>query len=151
MPIYQNVTTRSYLYEVKTHQQNLFETMHGGEIVKIIDDVGGTCCHRWCQDRVSTATFHNVRMLKPLFVGDLLRVSATIIYSGQTSLTAVIYVERENPDGHLELAAQAYATFVRMASDYDAASVPPLPITDEEGVQMAQLAQRIRNFSQSLS
>ncbi len=150
MNIYRNQSTWELVYEVKPSQMNPFNTMHGGEIIKIIDDTGGTCCRNWCDDRVSTATFHNVRMFRPLFTGDLLTVVATIIYSGHTSLTAVIYVLRHNLDEEPQIAAVAFATFVRMENDYDPEPVPSLPIVDAEGEKMVQLAKQIRDFSFAL-
>lgn len=150
MKIYRNQSTIELSYEVKPSQMNPSNTMHGGEIIKIIDNTGGTCCQNWCNDRVTTATFHNVRMLTPLFTGDLLKIVATIIYSGNTSLTAVIYVLRNNLDEEPKVATIAFATFVRLENHYDPEPVPPLPIVDAEGAKMVQLAKQIRKFSLSL-
>lgn len=151
MNIYRNSSTVEYFFEVSSTQMNPFCTMHGGEITKIIDDTSGICCHQWCDDRVTTAAFHDVSMFIPLYTGDLLKVIATIIYAGKTSMTTVAYVIRENPETKPVLAAQAYATFVHLTDEHTKGDVPPLPIDTAKAQEMADLALQIRHFSKSLA
>lgn len=150
MQIYRNISTYEDDYMVDDTMMNPFNTMHGGDITKLIDDNTGTCCHNWCNDRVSTATFHNIRFLHPIYSGDRIHIISTIIYSGKTSLTAVAYVMLHTPEKEERLCAQAFATFVRMANDMEILPVPALPLTTPEALEMAKLAKNIRRFSQGL-
>lgn len=150
MHIYRNASTNEEIYFVDHTMMNPFNTMHGGDITKLIDDNTGRCCHAWCNDRVSTATFHNIRLLHPIYDGDRIRIVSTIIYSGRTSLTAIAYVILDNPGQEAKLCAHAVATFVRMANDTESRPVPPLPIDTPEAQEMADMAKSIRRFSQGL-
>lgn len=147
MNIYRNMTTHEFCYQVQKNQMNPFHTMHGGEITKLIDDTAGTCCHMWCSGRVSTAAFHHVRMLHPLYCDDHVRFIATIIHTGKTSLTAICYVLQDNPNEKPLLCAFALCTFVSMLNDTETQSVPPLPIKDATARKMSDLAIKVKHFS----
>jgi uncharacterized protein (TIGR00369 family) len=62
---------------------NLAGNVHGGVIMKLIDNTAGIVGVRHTGGNVVTASIDRLDFHSPVFVGDLLRVSASINYEGK--------------------------------------------------------------------
>ena len=70
-----------------THQDaNLAGNVHGGVILKLIDNTAGIVAVRHTGGNAVTASIDRVDFHSPVFVGDLLRVSASVNFVGRTSM-----------------------------------------------------------------
>lgn len=118
-----------------THQDaNLAGNVHGGTIMKLVDNTGGIVASRHSGCLVVTASIDKLDFHSPVFVGDLLRLIASVNYVGSTSMEVGVRVEAENfISGEHRHTASAYLTFVALDEKGYPKKVPPLiPETEEE-------------------
>ena len=108
--------------------------VHGGVVVKIIDEAAGVVAARHSRTNVVTASIDRMDFHHPIFVGDLLFFKASLNYVGRTSMEIGVRVEAENlMTGEVRHAASAYLTYVAIDKQGHPTTIPPLIFeTDEE-------------------
>jgi len=108
--------------------------VHGGVIVKIIDEAAGVVAARHSRSNVVTASIDQMDFHTPVFVGDLLFFKASLNFGGRTSMEIGVRVEAENlMNGEVRHAASAYLTYVAIDKQGHPVPIPPLIVeTGEE-------------------
>jgi acyl-CoA hydrolase len=108
--------------------------VHGGVVVKIIDEAAGVVAARHSRCNVVTASIDRMDFHHPIFVGDLLFFKASLNFVGRTSMEIGVRVEAENlMTGEVRHAASAYLTYVAIDKQGHPVEVPPvIAETDEE-------------------
>jgi uncharacterized protein (TIGR00369 family) len=108
--------------------------VHGGVIMKLIDNAAGCAAVRHSRSNVVTASIDRLDFYNPVFVGDLVTLKASLNFVGQTSMELGVRVEAETLiTGHRRHTATAYLTFVALDSNGRPLPIPPLVLeTDEE-------------------
>jgi acyl-CoA hydrolase len=71
--------------------------VHGGAVMKWIDQAGYTCAASWSGDYCVTAYVGGIRFLQPINVGELVEVSARMIRTGRTSMDVAIDIYSGDP------------------------------------------------------
>lgn len=112
---------------------NLYGNVHGGTIMKLIDNTGGIVAVRHTGKNLVTASIDRLDFHSPVFVGELLRVTASINFVGRSSMEVGVRVEAENfLTGKSRHTASAYLTYVSI-EDGKPVEVPPIVFeTDDE-------------------
>lgn len=107
--------------------------VHGGVIMKFIDDAAAVVAMRHSRSTVVTAAVEQLSFHHPVFIGDLLSLKAALNLTGRTSMEIGVRVETENPlNGETAHIASAYLTFVAIDEDYQPRNIPPwLPDTPD--------------------
>lgn len=112
---------------------NLAGNVHGGIIMKLIDNTAGIVAGRHASSNVVTASIDRLDFHNPVYVGDLLKVNAAINYVGKSSMEIGARVEAENfLTGESRHTASAYLTYVALGSDGKPKNVLPLILKNEE-------------------
>lgn len=115
---------------------NLYGTIHGGAIMKFIDDAAGACAARHSGGNAVTAAIDEIVLLEPVRVGDLVEARAQVNWTGRTSMEVGVRVlaERWDQAGTDPVrVATAYLTFVGVGTDGLPRPVPPvLPESAED-------------------
>jgi len=108
--------------------------VHGGVVVKTIDEAAGVVAARHSRCNVVTASIDRMDFHHPIFVGDLLFFKASLNFVGRTSMEIGVRVEAENlMTGEVRHAASAYLTYVAIDGRGRPTAVPPLILeTDDE-------------------
>ncbi|MGP8155215.1 MAG: acyl-CoA thioesterase [Smithella sp.] len=108
--------------------------VHGGVIMRLIDNAAGCAAARHSRSNVVTASIDRLDFHNPVFVGDLVTLWATINFVGKTSMELGVRVESENViTGNRRHTASAYLTFVALDTNGRPMPLPPLIVeTDEE-------------------
>jgi len=75
---------------------NLLGNVHGGVLMKLVDEVGGIAAARHAQRPVVTVAIDSVTFISPIRVGDLVVLAATLTWVGRTSMEVQVHVEAEN-------------------------------------------------------
>ena len=119
------------------HQANLAGYVHGGEIMKIMDNAAGVVAARHAHTNVVTVRADNIFFLKPVRVGDILLVHASLTFVGHSSMDIRVEVETESLAQEKKQKALT-ANFIYVALDRAGkpTKVPPLLITTEEGERL---------------
>lgn len=75
---------------------NFTGNVHGGDLLKMLDQVAYACATRYSGNYVVTLSVDQVMFLEPIYVGELVTFAATVNYVGKTSMEVGIRVEAEN-------------------------------------------------------
>jgi uncharacterized protein (TIGR00369 family) len=125
---------------------NYMGNIHGGIIMKLIDEAAGACAYRFCRTKVVTAAIDRIDFHHPVQVGDLVRLLANVNYAGRTSVEVGVRVEAEDlTTGMRTHTNSAYLVFVALSDGGRPIPVPPLqPQTDEQQNWYEEAAERRR-------
>jgi uncharacterized protein (TIGR00369 family) len=112
--------------------------VHGGWIMKLVDEAGALACMRHAQRRVVTVAVDQMTFHEPIYIGDLVILTAEVSYVGHTSLEVEVTVEAENPiSGVRTFTNTAYLVYVALDDSGAPVTVPPLiPETDAQRQRM---------------
>lgn len=117
-------------------ESNLLGTVHGGVIMKMVDDTAGAVAQRHAGGPAVTAAMDGMTFLEPVQVGDLVQAHAQVNWAGRTSMEVGVRVLAEpwNQAGQVaKRVATAYLVFVAVDADGQPRDIPPvLPETDED-------------------
>lgn len=118
--------------------------VHGGWIMKLVDEAGALACMRHAQRRVVTVAIDSMVFRQPIRIGDLVILTAEVSYAGRTSLEAEVQVIAENPiSGERTHTNTAYLVYVALDDEGKPTAVPPLfAETEGEKRRMEQAQQR---------
>jgi uncharacterized protein (TIGR00369 family) len=106
---------------------NPLGNIHGGWIMKLVDEAGALACMRHARQRVVTIAVDSMTFRQPIKIGDLVTLTAEVTYVGRTSLEAEVHVEAENPvTGVKTHTNKAYLVYVALDEAGHPAPVPPL-------------------------
>jgi acyl-CoA hydrolase len=115
---------------------NLLGTVHGGVVMKFVDDVAGAVAGRHSGGPAVTAAMDEMQFLHPVRVGDLVHAYAQVNWAGSTSMEIGVRVVAEPwneagvPPRHV---ASAYLVFVAVDDKNQPRSVPGLILeTDQD-------------------
>jgi acyl-CoA hydrolase len=113
---------------------NFSGNMHGGQILKLLDEVAYACASRYCGEYVVTLSVDKVIFKEPIPVGSLVTFLACVNYTGNTSMEVGIKVVTEDiRKHHVKHTNTCYFTMVAMGEDGNPVKVPQLELeTDDE-------------------
>ena len=119
---------------------NLLGNVHGGWIMKLVDEAGALTCMRHAQRKVVTVTIDSMDFHQPIRIGDLVILHSEVSYTGRTSMEATVEVHAENPvTGEQTHTNTAYLVYVALD---DAGRPTPVPSvqaeTQEEELRLGQ-------------
>ncbi|STQ86792.1 acyl-CoA thioesterase [Helicobacter muridarum] len=131
--IFDNKTLTMSVLATPAHA-NFNGVMHGGDLLKLLDQVAYACATRYCGVGVVTLSVDRVLFRNPIKIGNLVHFLASINYTGQTSVEVGIRVVAENiEESSVVHCNSSYFTMVAIGSNGRPTKIPQLiPITDEE-------------------
>jgi acyl-CoA hydrolase len=104
---------------------NAAGNVHGGTIMKMVDEVAGVAAVRHCGTRVVTAALDRMTFTQPVYVGQLVTVKATVNAAWRTSMEVGVRVESENVrTGEVTHTSTAYVTMVALTDEGEPTPVP---------------------------
>jgi len=128
-----NDTSLIVSYLVMPADTNPAGNVHGGVIMKHIDNTAGIVAYRHARSNVVTASIDRLDFHNPAFVGELLTLKASLNYVGRSSMEIGVRVEAENLlSGDVRHIASAYLTFVSLDEKHHPKQVPELITESDE-------------------
>jgi acyl-CoA hydrolase len=134
---------------------NFSGNVHGGTILKLLDQVAYACASRYAGRYVVTLSVDQVMFREPIHVGELVSFLASVNYTGRTSMEVGIKVVTE--DIRHQTVRHANSCFFTMVALDDArqpAAVPPLvPVTanQQRRFEAAKVRRQLREeFAQRI-
>lgn len=136
--------------QMMPNDANPWGFVHGGVIMKMVDEAAGSAAIRHARCRVATAALDFMSFLNPVHVGDLVTVKASVNDVGRTSMEIGVRVETENMlSGECLHTSSAYVVMVALADSGQPIEVPSLlPETPDEKRRMA--AAKIRRAQRKI-
>jgi acyl-CoA hydrolase len=115
-------------------QANFAGNVHGGTILKLLDQVAYACASRYAGRYVVTLSVDQVMFREPIHVGELVTFLASVNHTGTSSMEVGIKVMAENLAARTARHANScFFTMVAVGDDRKPVAVPPLvPQTDDE-------------------
>jgi acyl-CoA hydrolase len=121
--------------------------VHGGIIMKMVDEAGALVAMRHARIPVVTVAVDSMTFVEPIYVGDLVLCSAELTYAGRTSMEVRAEVTAENPlNGISRVTNIAYLVYVALDSTGRPTPVPGLEYETELAQTRAREAQERQEF-----
>ncbi len=119
---------------------NASRNVHGGTVMKLVDEAAGIAAMRHSRCRVVTASMDRMAFLVPIEIGELVTFTATVNAAWRTSMEVGVRVMAEHPrTGDARHASTAYLTMVAVDEQGRPVPVPALaPETAEERRRMRE-------------
>jgi len=113
---------------------NLAGNVHGGHILKLLDQVAFACASRYAGSYAVTLSVDQVIFRKPIHVGELVTFLASINYTGTSSMEVGIRVVTEDiRSKQVRHTNSCYFTMVAVDESGKPAAVPSLqPATPDD-------------------
>lgn len=108
-------------------------SVHGGNIMKLVDETGGLCAMRHARQHVVTVAMDSMTFHLPVQVGDMLMLEANMTWTGTSSMEVEVVVMAENViTGEQIHTNTAYLVYVALDESGKRGTVPPLLVETEE-------------------
>ena len=125
-------STSQLIRWMSVQDANSAGSIHGGTVLRFIDEAAGLAAIKHCGQRVVTAGLDRMTFVTPVFVGELLRCSSTVNAAWRSSMEVGVRVEAENPyTGEARHTSTAYVTMVAV-EDGQPVTVPRLIAESED-------------------
>ncbi len=113
---------------------NFSGNVHGGTILKLLDQVAYACASRYARSYVVTLSVDQVMFRQPIHVGELVTFMASVNHTGTSSMEIGIKVVTENIRNQVVRHANScFFTMVAVGDDGKPVPVPKLqPDTPDE-------------------
>jgi len=150
MPGQQSEVTFRFLAEPT--DVNFGGKVHGGMVMKWIDQAGYACAVGWSGAYCVTASVSGIQFVKPILIGDLVSVRARLIHTGTSSMHLAVDVQASDlRTGERRLATSCVMVFV--ALDRPEGRPTPVPAwvpRNAEDARLQEHARRLMEMSKAM-
>ena len=109
--------------------------IHGGYVLSLMDQIAFAVASKFSGHYCVTASVGKVNFLKPIEVGELITLIASVNYVGNTSMEVGIRVESMNiQSGEIKHCNSSYFTMVAIDEHGNSVRVPRLILSNEKEV-----------------
>lgn len=132
-------------------QANPAGNVHGGEIMKLMDNTAGIVAFKHARNAVVTARVDELEFLLPVHIGNLVTCNAQLSFVGDHSMEVLVtvLVEDLTKEEPAKLALTAFFTMVALDEKGKPTIVPQLELlTDEERKMFASGLERYMEHKQ---
>jgi acyl-CoA hydrolase len=126
--------------------------VHGGMVMKWIDQAGFACAVGWSGKYCVTVAVGGIQFVQPILIGDLVTVRCKLIRTGTSSMhIAVDVVASDLKNQDERRATSCVIVFVALdADDGRPTPVPPWVPASEEDRRLAHYAERLIEISKAM-
>ena len=118
---------------------NFSGKVHGGTILKLLDEAAYSCAARYCKTYAVTKSLDQVVFRESITVGDLVTFKCNVNYVGRTSMEVGIRVEAQNLTSKTKYhAISCYFTMVSVNEQGSPQEVPRLELESDEEIKLFQ-------------
>lgn len=97
--------------------------VHGGAVMKWIDQAAYTCAVNWSSQYCVTVYVGGIRFVNPIHIGEMVEVQASLIYTGKTSMHIAVDIKAINPKTKAEIKA-THCVIVFAAVNEEGKTIP---------------------------
>jgi acyl-CoA hydrolase len=126
---------------IQPSQANNYGNTHGGEVVKLMDELAAVSAMIVARETCVTAHVGSVDFRNPIPVGHVATLSAYVYRTGTSSLEVRVDVESRDPRSDDSVATTAACfTMVAVDEDGDPVEVPDVVVETERGQRLVETA-----------
>ena len=121
--------------------------MMGGPLMKMMDSAAAICAAKHCHTQAVTASLEAINFISPVMNGEVVFVTAELIFTSTKSMEIELLVEAEGglKGGSRRVTNTAHFTFVSLGKDGHAIAVPPLKVVPEKKERFEEGRKRYEN------
>lgn len=117
-------------------RSNFNGKIHGGYILSLLDQIAFACASKHSAVYCVTASVDTVDFLKPIEIGELVTMKASVNFSGRSSMVIGIRVEAENiQTGEVKHCNSSYFTMVAKDKEGNSVPVPGLILENKDDIR----------------
>ncbi|MGB7841230.1 MAG: acyl-CoA thioesterase [Salinimicrobium sp.] len=121
---------------MRPSQANFNGKIHGGYVLSLMDQIAFACASKHSGVYCVTASVDTVDFLKPIEVGELATMKASVNYVGNSSMQIGIRVEAENiQTGEVKHCNSSYFTMVAKDNEGKSVKVPGLILKTKDDIR----------------
>lgn len=125
--------------------------VHGGAVMKWIDQAGYACAASWCGGYAVTVYVGGIRFFYPIFIGHLVEVRSKVIHTGTTSMHIAVDVFSKRPQDNTYIHnTHCIIIFVSMDDQGKPAAVKPFTPVNNEEEQLRNYAVRLMELRRNI-
>ncbi len=125
--------------------------VHGGSVMKWIDQAAYTCARTWAESYCVTVYVGGIRFYKPISIGEVIKIECAVIYTGSSSIHIMVEVYSRDFSEHVfEKKTHCIIIFVAVDENGDPQKVKPwVPQTDQEK-HLEEYAIRLKDLRENI-
>ncbi|MDR3417452.1 MAG: acyl-CoA thioesterase [Nevskia sp.] len=121
--------------------------VHGGTVMKWIDQAGYTCAVSWSGRYCVTVYVGGIRFIRPIRIGDVVEVRARVIYTGNSSMHLSVDVQAGDPrQGRFEKTTHCVIVFVALDENGKPVPAPHWEPQTDEDRQLQAYARKVMSL-----
>lgn len=122
--------------------------VHGGVVMKWIDQAGYACAAGWSGHYCVTVSVAGVKFRRPILVGQIVEVEAKIAHTGKTSMQIFIQVRCGDPKTqNLVETNHCVISFIAMDETGYPIAVPPFEAVTDEDIRLKNYAIKMKEIA----
>jgi acyl-CoA hydrolase len=122
---------------------NFSGNVHGGTILKVLDEVAYTCASRYAGSYVVTMSVDQVTFRQPVHVGEIVHFLASVNHTGRSSMEVGIKVVAENIRTQVVRHVNScFFTMVAVDDSFKSVPVPVLVPSTSDELRRHKMAQK---------
>lgn len=126
--------------------------VHGGMVMKWIDQTAFTCARNWAETYCVTVYVGGIRFLKPISIGEVIKINAYVILTGNTSIhIAVDVYSRSFDQKAFEKKTHCVIVFVSVDEEGKPVQVRKWEPKTEKEIKLAEYAQKLKTLREQIS
>ena len=116
-------------WRVQPNHANNYGTVHGGNVMKWMDELGAMSAMRFAGESCVTASIDQMNFHRPVPTGDTVVIEAFVFDEGRTSVNVHLRAAREHPrTGEQETTTESQFVFVAIDGEGSPVPVPDLVV-----------------------
>jgi acyl-CoA hydrolase len=119
--------------------------VHGGVVMKWIDQAAYTCARTWAESYCVTVYVGGIRFYKPISIGEVIKVEAYVIYTGTSSIHIAVDVYTRD-FSHAEFEQKTHCVIVFVAVDENGK-----PQKTRKWIPTTEREQKLEGYAKKLS
>ncbi|MDG1276607.1 MAG: acyl-CoA thioesterase [Algoriphagus sp.] len=125
--------------------------VHGGSVMKWIDQAAYTCARTWAESYCVTVYVGGIRFYKPISIGEVIKIECAVIYTGSSSIHIMVEVYSRDFSEHVfEKKTHCIIIFVAVDEKGEPKKVKPwVPQTDQEK-HLEEYAIRLKDLRENI-
>ncbi len=126
--------------------------VHGGVVMKWIDQVGYAAAVGWSGRYSVTVAVGGIRFVAPVRISDLVTVTAKLVYTGTSSMHFAVDVRARDPmGGESRLCTHCIIVFVALDGvEGKPSPVPSWTPRDEQDTRLSEYATKVMELSKGI-
>jgi len=125
--------------------------VHGGVVMKWIDQAAYTCARTWSETYCVTVYVGGIRFYKPINIGSVIKIDSTVIYTGSSSIHIMVEIySRDFSEREFQKKTHCIIIFVSVDENGSPQKVKPwIPKSDQE-IKLQEYAKKLKSLRENI-